>query len=85
MIVQLDNAIKAVCPIDGISIGRKDNKATWRIDFKDEATPEQRTAAQAVMDAFVWDEKQQPQPTIADLVAILTPEQKATLDARISK
>ena len=23
-----------VCPIDGVSIGRKDNKSTWRVDFR---------------------------------------------------
>lgn len=49
---KLDAAIKAVCPIHGVSIGRLDDKATWRIDFKDEATPEQRAAAIAVIDAF---------------------------------
>lgn len=52
MISNLDAAIKAVAPIHGISVGRKDDKATWRIDFKEEATAEQRAAAQAVIDAF---------------------------------
>lgn len=42
---KLDAAIKAVCPIHGVSIGRVDDKAIWRIDFKDEATAEQRSAA----------------------------------------
>ena len=50
---KLDAAIKAVCPIHGVSIGRKDDKQTWRIDFKDEATPEQREAAQSVVDNFI--------------------------------
>ena len=49
---KLDAAIKAVCPIHGVSIGRKDDKQTWRIDFKDDATEPQKTAAQAVVDAF---------------------------------
>ena len=49
---RLDQAIKAVCPISGVSIGRKDDKATWRIDFLAEAKQGQRTAAQAVLDAF---------------------------------
>ena len=49
---KLDQAIKAVCPIDGVSIGRKDDKLTWRIDFKPEATAQQLTNAQAVVDAF---------------------------------
>lgn len=50
---KLDAAIKAVCPIHGVSIGRKDDKQTWRIDFKDEATAPQRAAAQQVLDTFV--------------------------------
>lgn len=49
---KLHEALAAVCPIDGVSIGRKDDKATWRIDFKDEATDAQRAAAQAVKDGF---------------------------------
>ena len=50
---KLDIAIKAACPIHGVSIGRKDDKQTWRIDFKDEATSEQRAAAQSVVDNFI--------------------------------
>jgi hypothetical protein len=52
MITKLTSAIAAVCPIHGVSIGSKDDKATWRIDFKDEATEPQRTSAQGVVDAF---------------------------------
>lgn len=49
---RLDEAVKAVCPIFGVSIGLPGDKTTWRISFKDEATAEQRAAAQAVVDAF---------------------------------
>lgn len=49
---KLDAAIKAVCPIHGVSIGRVNDKQTWRIDFKDEATAQERATAQAVVDAF---------------------------------
>lgn len=49
---KVEAAIKAVCPINGVSIGRVNDKSTWRIDFKDEATQEQRQAAQAALDAF---------------------------------
>lgn len=49
---KIDVAISAVAPIHGVSIGNVDDKKTWRIDFKDEATPEQRAAAQAVIEAF---------------------------------
>lgn len=53
MIAQkLTAAIAAVCPTHGVSIGRKDDKQTWRIDFKNEATSEQRMAAQAVVASF---------------------------------
>ena len=51
-IIDLDAAIKAVCPIDGVSVGRANDKATWRIDFKKEATDEQRKAARDVVAAF---------------------------------
>lgn len=40
---ELDQAIKQVCPIDGIS-------SDGRIDFTDDATAEQRAAAQSLMD-----------------------------------
>lgn len=49
---KLDAAIKAVCPINGVGIGSKDDKSTWRIDFKDDATAEQRAAARAVLTEF---------------------------------
>ena len=53
MIAQkLDAEIKVVCPILGVSIGRRDDKSTWRIEFAEEATLGQRHAAQAVLDAF---------------------------------
>lgn len=44
-------AIEAVCPIDGVSIGSED-KATWSIAFKADATGEQRDAAINLMAAF---------------------------------
>ena len=48
----LDSKISAVCPIFGVAIGRKDDKTTWRIDFKEEATSQQRAAAQQVLNDF---------------------------------
>lgn len=51
-IVELNQALKAVCPIDGVSVGQVADKSTWRIDFKPEATTEQRAAAQGVVDVF---------------------------------
>jgi hypothetical protein len=49
LLIELDRAIKVVCPIHGVSIGRKDDRSTWRIDFKAEATPAQRAAAETVL------------------------------------
>ena len=54
MIEKLNQLISAVCPIDGISIGRKNDKATWRIDFK-ECTEEQKSAALAVVKAYDFE------------------------------
>lgn len=51
----LDERIQAVCPIDGVAIGDPADKDTWRVDFKPEATAEQRAAAAAVMAAFDAD------------------------------
>jgi hypothetical protein len=52
IIQQLHEQVSAVCPIAGISIGRLDDKATWRIDFVDAATPQQRAAAAAIVSGF---------------------------------
>lgn len=38
--------------IEGVSVGKFDDKSTWRIDFADSATQAQRDAAQAVIDSF---------------------------------
>lgn len=49
---QIHDAISAVCPIDGVSVGRVDDRKIWSIQFKDEATEEQRNAAIAALNAF---------------------------------
>jgi len=49
---KLTNLVLAVAPIHGVSIDDEANKRGWRIDFKDEATPQQRAAAQQVLDDF---------------------------------
>ena len=45
-------AIAAVCQIGGISIGDENDKTTWRIDFADGATEEQKALAAAALAAF---------------------------------
>ena len=49
---KLNDDIKNVCPIHGVSIGTMDDRKTWRIDFTDEATASEKKAASAVLDAF---------------------------------
>jgi hypothetical protein len=65
MINKLDSLIRAVCPIEGVSVARWDDRSTWRIDYKSEATPAQRASAQQAMDAFV------PAPYTADEIAAI--------------
>ena len=67
MIAKLDAAIKAVCPIHGVSIGRVNDKQTWRIDFRDEATAQERDAARAALDAFDVQAADAP-PTASELI-----------------
>lgn len=57
-------AINAVCPIVGVSIQYYENKNTWRIDYSDLATDEQKAAAQAVLAAFDPNK-----PTVEQLAA----------------
>jgi len=52
---RLHDLIAALAPIDGVSIGKRSDKTTWRIDFKPEATEQQKAAAQAALDAFDID------------------------------
>lgn len=52
---ELHAAVAAVCPVHGVSIGRKSDKATWRPDFAEEATLAQRAAAAEVIAAFDID------------------------------
>lgn len=48
----LDKAVKAVCPITGVSIGDTADKLTWRFNPLPSATPSEISAAQGVIDAF---------------------------------
>jgi len=48
---KLHNAVAAVCPINGVSVGNESDKATWSFVTSETATPEQIAAAQAVIDA----------------------------------
>jgi hypothetical protein len=48
-------ALEAVCPVHGVAIGRRNDRNTWRIDYKSEATDQQKAAAQEVLLAFDID------------------------------
>lgn len=50
---KLHNAIAAVAPIDGVCL-RTRTPPTVEIQFKPEATPQQRAAAQAIVDGWDW-------------------------------
>lgn len=52
---EIEQQIEKVCPIDGISFGNLDDKSTWRIDFRANATDEERSAAHDVLNQFTWD------------------------------
>lgn len=77
----LTRALSAVCPIHGVSVGRGDDRATWRIDFKDEATTGQRAAARSVIDAF---DPATPEPPSRDVFGELD-DAKATIVALVKK
>ena len=50
---QIDAALRAASiPIHGISIGRKDDRSTWRIDFAPDATDGQRALAAQIVAEF---------------------------------
>ena len=55
-IVRLTEQVAAICPIHGISGG---TQATAAIDYKAEATTEQRAAAEAALAAFDWSDAAQ--------------------------
>ena len=49
----LDSKLRAAgLPIEGVGIGRRDDKATWRVDWATEPTVQQLAQAQAIIDAL---------------------------------
>lgn len=53
---QIDSAVRAVCPINGVSIGKLMDKTTWRVDFSEAATDAQKNAAAEVIAALDLNE-----------------------------
>ncbi len=56
LIAYLHSKIELLCPIIGLSIADINNKDTWRIDYDDSATPQQKAAAQSYIENLVIDE-----------------------------
>jgi len=73
MLAQLDQAIKLVCPIDGVSGDRH----KLRIDFGKNATADQILAAKAVLAAWDWDA---PETIVIDQETLLS---QLTADVRL--
>lgn len=44
-------AISALAPVSGVSVGRINDKSTWRVDFNN-ATPAQRQSVEAFIQSF---------------------------------
>lgn len=63
MLDTLSASIAEVAPIHGVSVGNRNDKSTWRVDFKPDATDQQKAAAQAVVNAFVFS---RPTPAMVD-------------------
>lgn len=61
----LHEAVAAVAPIHGVSIGRRTDRATWTVQFAPEATPQQQSAAAQVLAAFESDDAPAPAPPAA--------------------
>ena len=55
----LDKEIKKICHIHGISFGSLEDKNTWRIDFYDDCTDEQKKLAINFIDKFEWTDELQ--------------------------
>lgn len=49
---RLHALIGAVCPIDGLKIPNWNDKSGWEIHFAPQATDQEKSEAQAVLDAF---------------------------------
>lgn len=49
---RLDQEIKAVCPISGVSVGRMNDKDTWQPSFLPSATTQEKAAAMEVIEQF---------------------------------
>jgi hypothetical protein len=61
-LARLHDLIASACPIDGVAVGRWDDRNTWRIDYAPDATSEQRAVAAQMLAALDVDEFLNPPP-----------------------
>lgn len=64
----LHKEISAVAPIVGVSVGDKDDKSTWKLEFAKNVTDKQKQDALAIVAAFDFSAPS-PKPTIDDRLA----------------
>jgi hypothetical protein len=79
----IDRALRAAgVPIDGISLRRIDDKSTWRVDFKSNATQAQRDQVTAIIEAFDPETVRPPRRVdFEDALDRLTDPEWVALDA----
>ena len=70
LISAIHAAVAAVAPIDGVSIGDPADKRTWRIDFKDTATMDDRVAGMAALQAFDIAKQAANEPVLAEIAKV---------------
>ena len=72
-IVYLDQQVKQACPnATGVSIGRWQDKATWRVNGP--VTPTEQVAARAIFQAFdqaAFEASQPVRKTVEERIAII--------------
>jgi hypothetical protein len=85
---RLHQAVAAVAPVVGVSIGEETEKDTWQIDFAPEATEQQRAAAEAVIAELDPTAPVAEAPSLEQRVAAIESalaEAKATTEALLAK
>ena len=80
----LHDAIQTVCPIDGVSLGKMNDKSTWRIDFKSHATSAERQAAQSALTTFDVAVEEQKMKDAADAVIAAKDDVKTKLGKAVT-
>lgn len=68
---ELHLLIAPVCPIVSVRLGEVGRKSTWEIQFAPEATPQQRAAAQVVLNGTDKDDPKWAAPNAPVMKAIV--------------